>query len=132
MFQSSIQAGLASINYQDSCLTLDFVPCLASAHDLLLSTTKITILIMGFNSHWNSGNTWLTIANYQDNKSHRGLKFCAQCVHTSTTIPIFVMAYFKSTSCSLIVVTIQIGYLNSRKMFLFKNLQHCKVSQGLM
>lgn len=49
--------------------------CSVSTHDLLLPTTTITILIMGFNSHWNSVNMWLTTANYQDNNSHRGLHF---------------------------------------------------------
>lgn len=68
-------------------------------------------------------NTRLTITNYHDNHSHLGIQFtmeqcqhvtyycnyqdkkfpywillCVQCVHTSTTIPIFVMAYSASTS----------------------------------
>lgn len=42
---------------------------------LAITNYRVTILIMEFNSHWNSVNMWLAIANYQDNNPYCGPHF---------------------------------------------------------
>lgn len=61
--------------YQRSGFCLWSTLCSVSTQDLLLPSTTITILIMGYNSHWNSVNMWLTMANYQENNPHLRLHF---------------------------------------------------------
>lgn len=61
--------------YQRSGFCLWSTLCSVSTQDLLLPSTTITILIIGYNSHWNSVNMWLTVANYQENNPHRSLHF---------------------------------------------------------
>lgn len=86
--------------------------CSVSTHDLLLPTTTITILIMGFNSHWNSVTMWLTIANYQAIIPIVDFILCSVRTHiyhdTNYRHGLFHIA--STSSCPPFVVTIQIGY----------------------
>lgn len=66
MFQSTIQRGLAFINYQNPCFYLAVNTQFAITNYLDNHSHHL---------HLNSVNMWLTTTNFYDNYSHRGLHF---------------------------------------------------------